>query len=97
MLLVQTNMNVVIAFFIVLFIAQRLIYCCLTGTEVVAFEYKLLSFKGYGEANRLLERKHYFDLLKSRTIGGKIPRCSENASDIFLRNPSKIRDCGVCR
>ena len=50
-----------------------------------------ITFKAFGNANRLLERKHYFDFLESQAIGGKLPNGWKKNLDYDVVNSSKIK------
>ena len=56
-----------------------------------------MTFKGFNDSKRLLDRSHYFDLLDGKKITAMLPRSWKNSFDNGVIIQTKMRHCIACR
>ena len=77
-----------------LFLAPKIKYC-LTINESGIFNEKK-TFKGFGDNNRLLDTKKYFDMYEGKAVEGKFPLSWKKSFDSGVIIPCKTRNCKEC-
>ena len=68
--------------------------CCLFIFEDRKIEKKTL--RGFQDAKRLFDRKHFFDLFEGETVIEIFPKSWKRSFDGSVEIPSKVRSSKVC-
>ena len=55
------------------------------------------TFKGFGDINRLLDSKKYFDMQEGKKVVGTFPLSWKKSFETGVIIPSKTRDCEICK
>ena len=74
-----------------LFLAPKIKYC-LTINELGVIE-QYMTFKGFNDSKRLLDRYQYFNMLKGKKITALLPRSWKKSFEIGVIIPTKMRQC----
>ena len=77
-----------------LFLAPKIKYCLNINEYGIINEKK--TFKGFGDINRLLDTKKYFDMNEGKPVEGKFPLSWKKSFDSGVIIPCKTRDCEKC-
>ena len=77
-----------------LFLAPEIKYC-LTINELVNIE-QHMTFKGFNDSKRLLDRSQYFDTLEGKKISAMLPRSWKKSFNNGIVKPTKMRQCNAC-
>ena len=77
-----------------LFLAPKIKYCLTINEYGIINEKK--TFKGFGDINRLLDTKKYFDMFEGKTVEGKFPLSWKKTFDSGVIIPCKTRNCENC-
>ena len=56
-----------------------------------------MTFKGFNNGKRLLDRAQYFDMLKGKKITAMLPRSWKKSFINGIHIPTKIRHCNACK
>ena len=78
-----------------LFIAPKVKYCSIINEIGIIVEKR--TFGDFGDANRLLERKQYFESSEGKTISGKFPITQKKTFENGVVIALKIKDFEDCR
>ena len=78
-----------------LFLAPIIKYC-LTINELGVIE-QHMTFKGFNDSKRLLDRSQYFNMLKGKKITAILPRSWKKSFENGVIIPTKMRQCNVCK
>ena len=78
-----------------LFLAPK-IKCCLTINELDVIE-QHMTFKGFNDSKRLLDRSQCFNMLKGKKITAILPRSWKKSFENGVIFPTKTRQCNVCK
>ena len=78
-----------------LFLAPKIKYC-LTINELGVIE-QHMTFKGFNDSKRLLDRSQYFNMLKGKNITAILPRSWKKSFENGVIIPTKMRQCNVCK
>ena len=78
-----------------LFLAPKIKYC-LTINELGVIE-QHMTFKGFNDSKRLLDRSQYFNMLKGKKITAILPRSWKKSFENGVIIPTKMRQCNVCK
>ena len=82
-------------YFYSLFLAPKVKYCLTINEYGLVEEHK--TFKGFGDVNRLLDNKKYFDMQQFKKIVGTFPLSWKKSFESGVIIPSKTRDCMICK
>ena len=77
-----------------LFLAPKIKYCLTINEYGIINEKK--TFKGFGDINRLLDTKKYFDMYEGKAVEGKFPLSWKKSFDSGVIIPCKMRECEEC-
>ena len=55
-----------------------------------------MTFKGFNDSKRLLDRSQYFDMLKGEKISAMLPRSWKKSFNNGVIIPTKMRQCNAC-
>ena len=77
-----------------LFLAPKIKYCLTINEYGIINDKK--TFKGFGDINRLLDTKKYFDTYEGKPVEGKFPLSWKKSFDSGFIIPCKTRDCDSC-
>ena len=78
-----------------LFLAPKIKYC-LTINELGIIE-QHMTFKGFNDSKRLLNRSQYFDMLDGKKITAMLPRSWKKSFNNGVIIPAKMRQCNACK
>ena len=78
-----------------LFLAPKIKYC-LTNNELGIIE-QHMTFKGFNDNKRLLDRSRYFDMLEGKKISAMLPRSWKKSFNNGIVIPTKMRHCNACK
>ena len=78
-----------------LFLAPKIKYC-LTINELGVIE-QHMTFKGFNDSKRLLDRSQYFDMLNGKKKSAMLPRSWKKSFNNGVIIPTKMRQCNVCK
>ena len=78
-----------------LFLAPKIKYC-LTINELGVIE-QHMTFKGFNDSKRLLDRSQCFNMLKGKKITAILPRSWKKLFENGVKIPTKMRQCNVCK
>ena len=78
-----------------LFLAPKIKYC-LTINQLGVIE-QHMTFKGFNDSKRLLDRSQYFIMLKGKKITVILPRSWKKSFENGVIIPTKMRQCNVCK
>ena len=78
-----------------LFLAPKIKYC-LTINELGVFE-QHMTFGGFNDSKRLLDRSQYFDMLNGKKISALLPRSWKKSFNNGIVIPTKVRHCNACK
>ena len=78
-----------------LFLAPKVKYCLTINEFGIIEEHK--TFKGFGDVNRLLDTKKYFDMQQGKKVIGTFPLSWKKSFESGVVIPSKTRDCEICK
>ena len=78
-----------------LFLAPKIKYC-LTIIELGFIE-QHMTFKGFNDSKRLLDRSQYFDMLDGKKISAMLPRSWKKSFNYGIVIPTKMRHCNTCK
>ena len=81
--------------FYALFSAPKIKYC-LTINDLGIIE-QHMTFKGFNDSKRLLDRSHYFDMLAGKKITAMLPRSWKKSFNNGVIIPTKMRQCNACK
>ena len=81
--------------FYALFLAPKIKYC-LTINDLGIIE-QHVTFKGFNDSKRLLDRSQYFDMLNGKKITAMLPRSWKNSFNYGVIVPTKMRQCNACK
>ena len=81
--------------FYVLFLAPKTKYC-LTINELGIIE-QHMTFKGFNDSKRLLDRSQYFDMLDGKKISAMLPISWKKPFNNGIVIPTKMRHCNACK
>ena len=81
-------------FFCGLFLAPKIKYC-LTINELGVIE-QHMTFKGFNDKKRLLDRSRYFITLEGKKITAMLPRSWKKSFNNGIIIPTKMRRCDIC-
>ena len=56
-----------------------------------------MTFKGFNDSKRLLDRSQYFNMLKGKKITAILPRSWKKSFENGVIIPTKMRQCNVCK
>ena len=56
-----------------------------------------MTFTGFNDSKRLLNRSQYFDMLKGKKITAMLPRSWKNSFNNGIITPTKMRHCNECK
>ena len=56
-----------------------------------------MTFKGFNDSKRLLDRSQYFDMLKGKKISAMLPRSWKKSFNNGFIIPTKMRHCNACK
>ena len=56
-----------------------------------------MTFKGFNDSKRLLDRSQYFDLWEGKKITAMLPRSWKKSSNNGIIIPTKMRQCNECK
>ena len=56
-----------------------------------------MTFKGFNDSKRLLDRSQYFDMLKGKKITAMLPRSWRKSFNNGVIIPTKMRQCNACK
>ena len=56
-----------------------------------------MTFKGFNDSKRLLDRSQYFDMLNGKKISAMLPRSWKKSFNNGVIMPTKMRECNVCK
>ena len=56
-----------------------------------------MTFKGYIDSKRLLDRCQYFDMLKGKKMTAMLPRHWKKSLNSGVIIPTKMRQCNACK
>ena len=56
-----------------------------------------MTFKGFNDSKRLLDRSHYFDMLDGKKITAMLPRSWKKSFNNGVIIPPKMRQCNACK
>ena len=56
-----------------------------------------MTFGGFNDSKRLLNRSQYFDMLDGKKITAMLPRSSKKSFNIGVIIPTKMRQCNACK
>ena len=56
-----------------------------------------MTFKGFNDSKRLLDRSQYFDMLDGKKTTAMLPRSWKKSFDNGVIIPTKMRQCNVCK
>ena len=56
-----------------------------------------MTFKGFNDSKRLIDRSQYFDMLKGRKISAMLPRSWKKSFNNGVIIPTKMRNCNACK
>ena len=77
-----------------MFLAPKIKYC-LTLNELGIIE-QHMTFKGFNDRKRLLERSQYFNMLEGIKITAMLPRSWRKSFNNGIIIPTKMRRCDIC-
>ena len=77
-----------------LFVAPKIIYC-LTIIELGIIE-QHMTFKGFNDSKRLLDRSQYFNMLDGKKITAMLPRSWKKSFNNGFIIPTNMRRCDIC-
>ena len=77
-----------------LFLAQKIKYCLTINEFGVIEEHK--TFKGFGDVNRLLDSKKYFEMQEGKSVSSKFPLSWKKAFSDGVIIPTRDRYCNKC-
>ena len=77
-----------------MFLAPKIKYC-LTLNELGIIE-QHMTFKGFNDSKRLLERSQYFNMLEGKKITAMLPRSWRKSFNNGIIIPTKMRRCDIC-
>ena len=80
--------------FYALFLAPKIKYC-LTINDLGIIE-QHMTFKGFNDSKRLLDRSQYFDMLAGKKITAMLPRSWKKSFYNGVIIPTKMRQCNAC-
>ena len=78
-----------------LFLAPK-IKCCLTINDLGIIE-QHMTFKGFNDSKRLLDRSQYFDMWEGKKITAMLPRSWKKSFNDGIIIPTKMRNCNACK
>ena len=81
--------------FYALFLAPK-IKDCPTFNDFGIIE-QLMTFKGFNDSKRLLDRSQYFDMLDGKKISAMLPRSWKKSFNNGIVIPTKMRHCNACK
>ena len=81
--------------FYALFLAPKMEYC-LTINELGIIE-QHMTFKGFNDSKRLLDRSQYFDMSDGKKISAMLPRSRKKSFNNGIVIPTKMRHCNACK
>ena len=56
-----------------------------------------MTFKGFNDSKRLLDRSQYFNMLNGKKITAMLPRSWKKSFNNVVIIPTKMRHCNVCK
>ena len=56
-----------------------------------------MTFKGFNDSKRLLDRSQYFDMLEGKKISAMLPRSWKKSFNNGIIIPTKMRLCNECK
>ena len=56
-----------------------------------------MTFKGFNDSKRLLDRSQYFDMLNGKKITAMLPRSWKKSFNNGVIIPTKMRQCNECK
>ena len=56
-----------------------------------------MTFKGFNDSKRLLDRSQYFDMLDGKKLTAMLPRSWKKSFDNGVIIPTKMRQCNACK
>ena len=56
-----------------------------------------MTFKGFNDSKRLLDRSQYFDMLDGKKITAMLPRSWKKSFDNGVIIPTKMKQCSACK
>ena len=77
-----------------LFLAPKIKYCLTINEFGVIEEHK--TFKGFGDVNRLLDSKKYFEMKEGKTVSGSFPLSWKKSFEAGVVIPTRDRFCNKC-
>ena len=78
-----------------LFLAPKIKYC-ITINDLGIFE-QHMTFKGFSDSKRLLDRSQYFDMSDGKKISAMLPRSWKKHFNNGVIIPTKMRQCNACK
>ena len=81
--------------FYALFLAPKIKYC-LTINDLGIIE-QHMTFKGFIDSKRLLDRSQYFDMWEGKKISAMLPRSWKKSFNNGVIIPTKMRKCNECK
>ena len=78
-----------------LFLAPKIKYC-LTINDLGIIE-QHMTFKGFNDSKRLLDRSQYFDMWEGKKITAMLPRSWKKSFNNGVIIPTKMRQCNACK
>ena len=78
-----------------LFLTPKVKYCLTINEYGIVEERK--TFKGFGDVNRLLDSKNYFQMQQGEKVIGKFPLSWKKSFESGVIIPSKERNCKKCK
>ena len=77
-----------------LFLAPKIKYCLTINEFGVIEEHK--TFKGFGDVNRLLDSKKYFEMKEGKSVSSKFPLSWKKSFSDGVLIPTRDRYCNKC-
>ena len=78
-----------------LFLALKIIYVSTIDHYGIIQQH--MTFKGYKDSKRLLDRSQYFDMLKRKKITAILPRLWKKSFNNGIIIPTKKKQCNECK
>ena len=81
--------------FYALFLAPKIKYCLTINELGVIGQH--MTFKGFNDSKRLLDRSQYFIMLKGKRITAILPTSWKKSFENGVIIPTKMRHCNTCK
>ena len=56
-----------------------------------------MTFKGFNDSKRIIDRSQYFDMLEGKQISAMLPRSGKKSFDNGIVIPAKMKRCNTCK